>query len=758
MKIIILILSILIIVLINITTTTNALTPTYHGCVTEKAKTFKYCDTSLSYEERLESLISELTLEEKVNLIAPDSALGSTCNDHTHGVERLDVPPYMWLVETNTAAASKCYAENVCATTFNGPIGLGATFNRTVWFQKGQVISTEIRAFNNKNWPRGTGDKDFIGITGYGPNINIARDPRFGRTSELPGEDPYLSGHYAKHMVHGTMETDKNGHPRMLTYLKHFTAYSTETNRGHDTYNISMHDFFDTYLAQYKIAFTEGKPVGAMCSYNAENGHPSCANDFILNKVVREMWKQPDAHITTDCGAVSNMLGAPVHAPSNLYATAWTIGNGTDLEMGTTLWNQTLVEAVKTNVVSVKTVEESIRRGYIHHFRAGRFDPIESVEWSNIDIDVVNSTEHRAIQYDAGLQAVVLLKNEEKLLPLEKGKKIAVVGPMGITHSGLLSDYAGDQQCYNDPNNNCIPTIAQAIEEYNVGGTTMSASGVDVNSTSTSGIADALKLVNDADIVILALGIDKTIEHEGHDRPSIGLPGQQENFAKQVLATKKPVVLILNNGGPLAIDDLIEPSKTIVEAFNLGGLGSKPLASLIFGDANKWGKMPYTTYPKNYINEQSMTNYDMAKAPGRTYRYYTGTPLFKFGQGESYTTFDMECKHDGLTKDNGVTLKCHLKNTGDMDGDEVIQVYHTVGEEIRSKANHPIAIKQLVEFERVSVAKGADVDVEISLTNDSFELVNEHGVSVVYPGEHTIMLERGVEGETPVKFTFELSN
>ena len=145
--------------------------------------------------------------------------------------------------------------------------------------------------------------------------------------------------------------------------------------------------------------------------------------------------------------------------------------------------------------------------------------------------------------------------------------------------------------------------------------------------------------------------IDKTIEHEGHDRPTIGLPGQQENLAKQVLATNKPVVLVLNNGGPLAIDDLIEPSSTIVEAFNLGALGSKPLAALMFGEANKWGKMPYTVYPKNYIYEQSMQNYDMAKAPGRTYRYYTGTPLFKFGEGQSYTTFDLKCKHDELTKD-----------------------------------------------------------------------------------------------------------
>ena len=161
-----------------------------------------------------------------------------------------------------------------------------------------------------------------MGITGYGPNINIARDPRFGRTSELPGEDPLLSGEYAKHYIDGMMEEDEQGHPRMLAYLKHFTAYSTETNRFHSDANITAHDLFETYLRQYEIAFTESSPVGAMCSYNAVNGFPSCADDYILNHILRGRWKQTSAHVTTDCGAVANMRGASANAPTDLAATA----------------------------------------------------------------------------------------------------------------------------------------------------------------------------------------------------------------------------------------------------------------------------------------------------------------------------------------------------------------------------------------------------------------------------------------------------
>lgn len=264
-----------------------AAAPNYHGCLTPKAQTFAYCDLNSTHEERAASLVALLTLEEKVGLISPDPGMGDTCFAHIHSIPRLDLPAYGWLVECNTGVASSCMAAGKCSTTFAGPTGLGASFDRATWTAKGTVLSTEMRAFSNHNWHRSTGLGDLIGTSAFGPNLNIIRDPRYGRNSELPGEDPMLTAEYGIAMVNAMQETDAAGHPRVNAYLKHFTAYSTETNRMHSNETVTLFDFWDTYLPQYKRVFTEANAAGAMCSYFAENGVPSCANSWLLTDVLR---------------------------------------------------------------------------------------------------------------------------------------------------------------------------------------------------------------------------------------------------------------------------------------------------------------------------------------------------------------------------------------------------------------------------------------------------------------------------------------
>lgn len=240
--------------------------PNYWGCQDAVSKSHPYCDESLDIEERIQNLISLLTLEEKIAAISPNLNY-ETCITHTMGAPRIGFPDYMWLVEANTAVASACVSETKCATEFSGPLSMGASFNRTAWRLKGSVFGTEQRALVNIHGQRGHRDRnDYLGLTAYGPNINQQRDPRFGRSSELPGEDPYLSGQYATHMVQGMQEEDSLGHPKVLAYLKHFTAYSREKGRGHDDYNISMHDLFDTYLPQYEMGLKQGGATGVMCS------------------------------------------------------------------------------------------------------------------------------------------------------------------------------------------------------------------------------------------------------------------------------------------------------------------------------------------------------------------------------------------------------------------------------------------------------------------------------------------------------------
>ena len=224
----------------------------------------------------------------------------------------------------------------------------------------------------------------------------------------------------------GAQEEDKNGHPKIISFLKVYTAYSKETNRGHDTYNISMYDFFDTYLPQYETAFKHGGARGVMCSYNAENGHPSCANDFILNKVMRELWDRPDAFTSTDCGAVNNLRGEPVNAPTDAHASAYAINNGTDVEMGSELMRKNLMEALNMNLTTEQTIHEAARRSLVHLFKVGRFDRLEDIEWIKFNESDIATEKHIQIRDEAAVQSFVLLKNVDNTLPLKKGRQESV--------------------------------------------------------------------------------------------------------------------------------------------------------------------------------------------------------------------------------------------------------------------------------------------------------------------------------------------
>ena len=720
--------------------------PSYQSCLSSSPYFFNssLCQSSLTLSDRLASLFS-LPLSAKIALIAPDPN-ENTCNDHTKGVKELAMDGYMWLVETNSNVAADCRVmsekkgSKVCVTTFVGPLGLAAAFNRTMWKGKGDVIATELRACNNMNVPRIQGPKELIGLTGYGPNINILRDPRFGRASELPGEDPFLNGAYAVEFVRGMQTEDANGHPKMMAYLKHFDAYSREKNRSHGNADISAHDLFDTYLAQFEKAFTEGKPTGAMSSYNSINGVPSAASHFLIQDVVRTLWNQPDAHISTDCSSIQNLVGAPAYAPTLLNATQWSINNGTDLEMGSTVWSSFLQASVELGLVNETAVDAAIRHGYLHHIRAGRFDPVESVEWTKYNLDDIASPQHLKVAHDAALQSFVLLKNDG-VLPLSRGQNIAVVGPMAVLGASLLDDYHGDDVC-PDGKFSCIPTIGAAISGENTG-TTNVALGVDINSTDTSGILEAVAYAKSADVIILALGIDDSICGEGSDRVDISLPGLQLEFAAEILSIGKPVVLILVNGGAIAINPLLNNgSNAIVEAFNPSVTGAIPLAQTLFGDSNKFGKLVYTIYPEEYVNQIEMDNYNMAAesgSPGRTYRYYTGVPTYPFGYGLSYTTFNLKC--------NNVTslqYVCAVINTGKITGDEVVQVYHSVGNDIRSRVNHPVPIKNLVNFERVTVDPNAEQLVTFSFDSSVFLLINAEGKREMYTGTHFLTFTNGV--------------
>merc|ERR1712166_212585 len=750
--------------------------PNWQGCTDNVSLSLPYCDPSLSIDQRVDWLVANLTLVEQIATISPQIELGDGCGVHTRGKPSIGLPNYFWLTEANTAVAASCYTADPtdpyrCATTFVGPMNMGASFNRSSWRAKGNVLGTELRAFNNLGWNRAR-EENYIGLTGFGPNINIARDPRFGRVSEVPSEDPIHSGVYGAEMISGMQTQDEAGHPKMIAYLKHYTAYSREQDRMHSEANISTFDLFDTYLPQYELAF-QANASGVMCSYDSINGVPACASNFLLNEMIRDKWGQPNALVTTDCGAVSNMLGQLEPSPgrTRLAATpeeaaAWTIMNGTDLEMGSLIWTNHLLNATKIGLVTEARVARALRRGLRQQFIAGRFD---SGVWADIGPSSINSSFHRQIQAEAALQGMVLLKNKDRTLPLTPGTNIAVVGPMGLTQL-LTSDYAGADQaigtrgeggCWPLGDRSCVVTIAEAITQIN-NGTTHSSPGAAMSSASSPSnvttdsklIAEAVAIATKADVVILVLGNSRDQEHEGIDRGDIGLPANQAVLARAVLAIGKPTVLVLSNGGAIAFDELIDGAAAIVEAFNPAH-NSIELAQLLFGKANRWGKLPVTIYSLNYTHggeglpAQPMAQYDMVASPGRTYRYYQGRPLFPFGWGLSYSLFSHTC--DCYTAATDLICACTVNNTGEMAGDEVVMLYDSLSSNIRTDVgnSHPVPAKRLIDFSRVTIASHSSATVEFVVPKSSLYLTTADGDRKVYPGQHDLVFSRG-NGEDAV--------
>jgi len=743
--------------------------PLYHGCLPgTAAAALPYCDTSLSHEHRANDLLDRLTLNETIAQLSPTAK--PFCAIHTPALARVGLPRYKWLTEVNTLVNSPCLTPSRCPTTFVGPNGMAASFNRSSWTAKGDVVSTDMRVLN----AHGVGE---VGLTGYGPNINMLKDPRYGRNSELPGEDPHLSGEYGVAYTAGMQQRDPaTGHYKMISYLKHYTAYSVEASRFTFTANVTLFDFWDSYLPQYEKALTEGEvpASGVMCSYFAANGVSSCGDSWLLNEVLRGTgdparggtgWNRTDAVVMSDCSAVGNMEKNGF-ASGPVDASAKAMNGGLDLYGGWNddLWTQGyLYDAVQQGATSNGTVRLAAFRTLIHKLRLGLFDPVNSsatgapTKWIALGRDAtnLNSSWAQQVSYEAALQAPVLLKNDGAALPLRRGAKLAVLGPMGVEQAGLLSDYA-DNAAIPGCGVACMQTIGGAIAAANgPGGAALTAvhGGVAVDSSDDSGVAAALAAARGADAVVLVLGITKVQEHEGIDRKDTLLPGLQSAFAKQVLALKKPTVLVLSSGGCLSVDDLVAGSAAIVEAYNPAVMGPRALAALLFGDENRWGKLVRTIYPADYSDKLKIQDMSFPAAEngvGRSYRYYNATtpPLFTFGHGLSYTSFGLRCDAPtprAATADAPAAFEatCTLSNTGARAGDEVLQVFHSAGAGIRSQADHPVPIRKLVDFERTTLAAAAHATVAFTIPHSRLALTTNTGERVVYNGTHTLTFTRG---------------
>lgn len=730
--------------------------PYGHACEPDgPAAKLPFCNHTHSIEDRLTDLINRLTLSEKIGLISNNGLSGCAMIDL--GVPRLGIPVYSWGVEANTALSCQCLKAEKCATVFSSPAGLAASFNSSLWKKKGEIISDEARAMNNLHGQRGTKVGNKLGLNIWGPNINILRDPRFGRNSELPSEDPLLNGLYAKEIVKAIQEGSDSRYVKIVAALKHYTAYSRQGSNNDA--NITPYDLHDTYLPQYKLGFVEGGALQVMCSYNAVNGVPMCANAELLQKQIRIVWDRPEVTIVSDCGAVGGVF--------NNYKYTKTMGDGFSavLKAGLDLDNaneyfQWMGDAIKNKSVSPHDLDLPLRRTLRLRFKTGMFDPLDDQVYTKLGIDDFNSSKAWAFNLEAATQALVLLKNEDGTLPMRRdGVALAVVGPHADHPEGLFSDYSGDQKCYSpnpaDRNLSCVETISNALRRYNAGVTTIS-SGVGITSNDTSQITAALDTIKNAEVVVLAVGLDNTVERENiPDRTSLILPGLQQNFSQQVFDTASqlgiPVVCVVLNGGQVSLELQKKYCSALVEAFYPGQRGAEALARTLFGLENRWGRLPYTIYPEDFVSLVREDDFSMTGGVGRTYRYWNGQTVYPFGHGLSYSDFKLELVHEEplvyAREDDEYDFTVHIENQGPLRGDEVIlvTVEPLLGTAFPGKESSRL-IRRLTDFDRVTLDVNEHGSLSFTISDHAFWLRDDKGV------------EQRVSGSFLVKFEGSSSN
>jgi beta-glucosidase len=655
---------------------------------------------------RANDLIRRLSLAEKIAQLQNDAP----------GISRLGLPAYNYWNE-----ALHGVANNGVATVFPEPVGGASTWNPELLHQEGTAIGIEGRAKFNDYVARHNGDsKWWYGLTFWTPNINIFRDPRWGRGQETYGEDPYLTGEIGVAFVKGIQGDDPN-YMLAMACAKHYAVHSgPEPDRHRFDAQVSESDLFDTYLPQFERVVREGKVAGVMGAYNSVNGVPCCANPFLLNDLLRKQWGF-EGYVVSDCDAIHDIWGTGQHhyVTTSEEAAAAAIKAGCNLCCGGDY--NALVRAVQKKLVTEKEIDQALAYTLWTRFRLGLFDPADKNPYSRIGMDQNDTAEHQELALKIARQSLVLLKNDG-VLPLDRSKlkRIAVIGPNGNSTSMLHGNYHGSASHPVSILNGIRQLAGTNVEVTFAMGCPVTTktergtapwSGQDNNTTRpTSELkAEALSQAANADLIIFVGGITPAQEGEMFDRDAIELPEVQEQLVQALYAIGKPLVMVDCSGSAIALAWEDEHLPAILQAWYPGEEGGRAVGEVLFGNVNPSGHLPVTFY-RATADLPAFTDYSMAN---RTYRYFQGKPLYAFGHGLSYTTFDfkngkLESKQiaaNGLAK-----ISFTLRNSGTSEGDEVAQVYFR---HLNSSAPQPKLA--LCGFSRVHLKHGKSSRVTVEV-------------------------------------------
>lgn len=656
-----------------------------------------FVNYNLPVNTRVEDLISRLTLDEKMAMLQHNSP----------AVERLGIKPYSWWNE-----ALHGVARAGIATVFPQPVALAATFDDKAIEEMFSMVSDEARA-KYHDAQRYDVYGDYCGLTFFTPNINIFRDPRWGRGMETYGEDPFLTAMMGAACVRGLQGNDAK-YLKTLACAKHLVAHSGPESVRHEfDASVSDYDLNNTYLPAFEYLVKEAKVEAVMCAYNRLDDTPCCTNNTLLLDILRNKWDF-DGLVITDCWALNDTWERdtiiPRHEtyPSRAFASAAAFSSEVDLECGNGL--TAMKEAVAEDMLSEADVDVHLTRVLTARMKLGMFDPDSLVQYSLIPLSVVACEKHSAMALKIARESIVLLKNERHVLPLcqDKYKKIAVIGPNAADSLMPLGNYNGTPVH--------TVTVLEGIQKMHGFEVAYYDKGCNLVDDDYKRPDDFMEKVAACDVVIFAGGLSPEVEGEelkvkndgfnGGDRTTIELPAVQRNLLKKLEATGVPVVFVLCSGSAVALSWENDNLDAILCAWYGGQAMGTAVSDVLSGKYNPSGKLPVTFYR----SDEQLPPFEDYSMNGRTYRYMTEEPLFPFGFGLSYSRFKQSfSKRDIIENEDGTaTVTVQVKNKGPYDGDEVVQLY---------EKNMKGTEKSLIGFRRVFVPAGESREVKITFSN-----------------------------------------
>lgn len=690
-------------------------------CMAQEGPVFR--DASKPLETRVQDLINQLTLEEKVHQMMHNSP----------AIPRLNMPAYNWWNE-----ALHGVGRGGVATVFPQAIGLGATFDEDLAFRVSSAISDEARAMFNASVAKGF-HKQYGGLTFWTPNINIFRDPRWGRGQETYGEDPYLTSRLGVSFVKG-LQGDNPNYLKTAACAKHFAVHSGPEKLRHEFNAVSSpKDLWETYLPAFK-ALVDADVEAVMCAYNRTNDEPCCANNFLLTDVLRKKWNFK-GHVVSDCWAVVDFYQGHNLVKTKAEAVALAVKNGVNLNCGDEY--PALVEAVEKGLITEKEIDVALAVLLRTRFKLGLFDPTESNPYNAISTDVINSSKHRALAREAAQKSIVLLKNNG-VLPLKNNlSKYFVTGPNASDVQVLLGNYYG----VNPQMVTVLEGLAGAVEagsqlQYRQG-ILLDRDNVNPQDWTTGNAANS-------DATFVVLGISGLLEgEEGEsiaspyfgDRLDYNLPKNQIDFLKKIREkTTTPVIAVVTGGSPMNLADVHELADAVLLVWYPGQEGGNAVADIVFGKISPSGRLPIT-FPKSLDQLPAYEDYTMK---GRTYRYMEAEPLYPFGFGLSYTQFEysnLTLSKNSIKKNEKIEAKVTLTNKGKVASEEVVQLYLT---DVKASTTTPLY--SLKGIQRITLEPGKSVVVSFTITPDMLMLVDDKGNSILEPGAFTVSIGGSLPG------------